>query len=550
MPSIVARSTALVTLAAALLLACSGDEGASAAPAAEDDAGSAPTFDAGSDRLDDAGSIAARDGGAPRDAGSNDPGACVVTLGTTAVKLGTATTADDYVLTLEVASASHTSWGEAGNEALVLDVLDGARRIGNLVLHQGATPFTYGMHLGALAAGTSITARVSPLSAAKATKSACVSVVKLAAVSTLGAAAEGVTHAPVVKWPVKKAFDDLPIVLGWSKTQKRYQLAYTNENGGTTAQCGGGAKGIRSEIARWSRALDLEGIYSYAGAGAFERCTGTVAPSPNEPRMEGEHPVVYYGDGHNRLFESRGGYGQACGSAGDAKADGDLSGWNVGNPGNDPSQDDPFTIVLRPLPVDMDAVGFAQLGGRREAIVDTYAPWLYRLTDLELHRENKIDGKSSFDMTRYLIADVYAMDVGGSGDATCGFGGASGGFVLRVNSSLGVVSDGPQMTADYFGGADNVKRIAVPLAGGVDASNITGFTFDAYDDDGIYFMALGDAFIAQPSGDNGATLTRVHTGKTDYKVYVDDDNSGCVSGFNTKNGAAYPCQGSLFAFPR
>ncbi len=78
----------------------------------------------------------------------------------------------------------------------------------------------------------------------------------------------------------------------------------------------------------------------------------------------------------------------------------------------------------------------------------TPTPWLYRLTDLELHRENKIDGKSSFDMTRYLIADVYAMDVGGSGDSTCGIGGVSGGFVLRVNSSLGVVSDGPQMTAD------------------------------------------------------------------------------------------------------
>jgi hypothetical protein len=29
-------------------------------------------------------------------------------------------------------------------------------------------------------------------------------------------------------------------------------------------------------------------------------------------------------------------------------------------------------------------------------------------------------------------------------------------------------------------------------------------------------------------------------------VYVDDGNSGCVAGTNTKSGVAYPCVGSLF----
>ncbi|MGH7327496.1 MAG: hypothetical protein ACREJX_04025, partial [Polyangiaceae bacterium] len=90
---------------------------------------------------------------------------------------------------------------------------------------------------------------------------------------------------------------------------------------------------------------------------------------------------------------------------------------------------------------------------------------------------------------------------------------ASGGVVLRANAGS-TISNGPQMTADYFGGENNVKRIAIPLAAGVSAADITGFTFDAYDNDGIYFMAVGDAFVAEPSGSNGATLTYVHKGKT------------------------------------
>ncbi len=483
---------------------------------------------------------------------------CVVT--TTDAKLdalATASTADEYALTIDAAAASATSWGESGNEALVLEIRNGAYLIGHMVLHQGADRFSYAMHLGALAAGDVISVRVSPLSAPAATKSACISKITLTPASAMGAAAEGMTHAPIVKWPKQKSFDDLPILLGWSKAQKNYQLTYTNENGGTTALCGGGARGVRSEIARWGRGLDMEGIYGYGGAGHFERCTGTVAPSAGVPRMENAHPVVYYGDGHNRLFESRGGYGQACGTGSDAMADGALAGWNTSNPGNDPSQDDAYSIVLRPLPVDMDALGVTQFGGRREAIVDTYAPWLYRLTNLELKREGKIDDTQTFDMTRYLMVDVYAMDVGGSGDATCGpssidpsiGASASGGFVLRANAGT-VVSSGPQMTADYFGGENNVKRIAIPLAPGVAPADITGFTFDAYDDDGIYFMAIGDAFVAEPSGSNGATLTYVHKGKTSYGRYVDDDSSGCNGGANINGGVSYPCAGSFFSFPR
>ena len=67
------------------------------------------------------------------------------------------------------------------------------------------------------------------------------------------------------------------------------------------------------------------------------------------------------------------------------------------------------------------------------------------------------------------------------------------------------VSSG-QMTADYFGGKNNVKRIAIPLEKVHGTGDFTAITFDAYDNDGIYFLSLGDAFMVRPQGDNGATL--------------------------------------------
>jgi hypothetical protein len=453
------------------------------------------------------------------------------------------------ILTLEAQAMSKTSWAQKGNEAVVLEILLRGKRLGHVVLHQGQERFTYAMHAGALAAGDALTVRVSDITPAKPAKSACIAKATLA--PPPAEIAEGVAHAPIVKWPRQKAFDDVPILLGWSKAGKSYQLTYTNENGGTVALCGGGARGMRSEIARWGRGLDMEGVWAYGGAGRFERCDGTVAPAPNAPRMDAQHPILYYGDGHNRVFESRGGYGATCGTGSDKTPDGDIAGWNKDNPGNELDKDDPYTIVIRPVPVDMDAIGVAKYSGRREGIVDTYAPWLYRLVDSELARENKIDNSQTFPMTHYLFVDVYAMDVGGSGDETCGpisltpgITHVTGGFRLRATAKNGTVSNGPQMTADYF--TSGVKRIAIPLAAGVAAKDIAKITFDAYDDDGIYFVGIGDAFVPQPSGSNGATLDYVNKGMKTANVYVDDGSSGCVAGKNTKDGVAYPCVGSLF----
>lgn len=483
---------------------------------------------------------------------ADPPAACAIDLGTKAVEIGKAAAAGEQVLTIDARSWSKTSWGDTDNEAVVLEVSRGAARVGHFVLHQGADTFTYAMHVGALEAGEALSIRVSALTAKNADKRACITKATLAPTSSFGALAEGIEHAPIVKWPVKKVFDDLPVLVGWSKKGKSYQITYTNENGGTTALCGGGARGLRSEIARWGRGLDMESGYAYGGAGRWDRCDGPAVPTAAAPRMEAAHPTFYYGDGHNRLYESRAGYGQACGTGSDKTADGDLDGWNVKNPGSEADKDDPFTVVLRNVPVDMDALDVARYGGRREGIVDTYAPWLYRLTDAETAREGKIDNAMTFPMSRYLFVDVYAADVGGSGDGTCGpvpaapqITHVTGGFVLRAVSKSGVVSDGPQMTVDYFGGGGTgVKRVAIPLAAGVSAKDITKLVFDAYDDDGIYLLGIGDAFVPRASGSNGAVLDYVHKGMKPLAAYVDDGRSGCVDGQSTRDGVAYPCVGS------
>ena len=77
-------------------------------------------------------------------------------------------------------------------------------------------------------------------------------------------------------------------------------------------------------------------------------------------------------------------------------------------------------------------------------------------------------------------------------------------------------------------------------------------TFDAYDKDGIYVTALGDAFIPKADGDNGATLDYVHRGTTSYSYYVDDDRSTCKHGTITggPGTTTYTCAGGQVDLPR
>ena len=485
--------------------------------------------------------------GDARPPGSPDAqAACLEVDGDTPVTIGQAGTDDDYALSLTALSSSATHWDQDGDQAVVLDVSSRERGvIGQLVLHHGQDAFGYGMSLGRLAAGDEVQVEVSPLSAAQASPGACVGPVTLTAAAELGAAGEGLQHAPILRWPVARRFDGLPVLMGWSATRKDYQVVMTRETGGTVAECGGGSDGIEAEVARWGRAADIESVFSYAGdSPTWDRCTGSTPFTQVTPRMEGDHPIFYYGDSHNRLFESRAGYGRACGSAADQAADGDLEGWNVADPGDQPALDDGLVITLRPLPVALDDLDYGAWSGRRDGLLDRFGPWVYRLTTLELARAGVIDGVHALDLDRYLYLDVHASDVGGSGDLVCSS--ATGGFRIRAVTTGGQTINGPQITRDFFGTAENWKRVAVPLPAGTSSTDIDHLVFDAYNNDGIYLLGLGDAFMVRPVGEAGAVLEPLHTGVTDLAAYVDDDSSGCSGGVNTDGpgGAAYPCVGS------
>jgi hypothetical protein len=474
------------------------------------------------------------------------PPKCLGVDATTTLTLGTATAAGEYTLAVELESASATNWGEVGNEALVLDV-SGAKRgfIGHLIVHQGKTRFEYAMHVGALAAGEAVQVKVSKLSAPKATPKATVCAPKLAATTD-----ESVLNAPEYRWPVQKSFNDVPLVVGWSKTHKSYITVMTNEDGGTAENCGGGASGMQAEIARWGRSTDIEDHYHYGIMPTWERCTGKATQKDTPLRMEAAHPLLYWGSGHNRLFESRGGYGKACGARKPEKPDGDLDGWNVKS-SSDALVDDPGkVIVLRPVPVDLDALEFAKFAGRREAIADHYAPWMYRLTSLELAREGKIDNSKTFAMDRYLYVDVLIDDVGGHGDSYCSKL-VDGGFKLRATTKQGTAISSPQITKAYAAGYD-WKRVAIALPKGVSAADIDHFTFDAYDNDGIYLLGIGDAFVPKAEGDNGAKLDYVRRGTKAFTYYVDDNASACKNGTITggHDNAQYKCVGGQVDIPK
>jgi len=526
---------------------------ADAAPVADPDAAAVADPDAAAVADPDAAAVADPDAAADA-APVAEPDAAPACVEVTSVPfvLGQAGAGGEYTLTLPAASESATRWGEAGHEALVLEVRSAGRGfLGHLVLHQGRASFAYTMHLGHLAAGEAVSVQVSPLSAAAAAPRACVGPAALVALAANDPAAEGVLHAPIFRWPVGKRFDDLPVLVGWSRSAHAYQAVYTNENGGTVASCGGGARGMEAEVARWGRGCDIENVLGEGGASpTWGRCTGGTSYAQVTPRREADHAIFYYGDGHNRLYESRGGYGQACGTGGPERADGNLAGWNSGNPGNALALDAPFVITLRPLPVDLDALGYASHTGRREGLLDAYAPWIYRLTFDELAREGKIDGTHMRPIDQYLFVDVHAADVDGSGDRVC-TSTVSKGFVVRMTSTGGPVQSGPQMTASYFGGADDWKRLAIPLDRAYAPEEITGLVFDAYDNDGIYLLGLGAAFVVRAQGDNGASLEYFHHGELPLAAYVDDDRSSCGADGANHDGPdalAYVCTGSDFSF--
>ena len=176
----------------------------------------------------------------------------------------------------------------------------------------------------------------------------------------------------------------------------------------------------------------------------------------------------------------------------------------------------------------------------------SYAPWLLRLTGLEVAREGKVDNVETFAFDRYLHADVYVADVDGP-DFMCPPTLQGGGFVLRSHTKDGATDSAGRITT-YSCSGQQWKHVSIPLAATHAASDFDQLVFDAYDNDGIYILAVGDVYVLAADGDNGATVGSVRKGAKVLGEYVDDDQSGCVAGMSTYNGKTYPCVANLYSF--
>jgi hypothetical protein len=464
---------------------------------------------------------------------------CVTVTDASAVTIATATVSGEHVIELTATSASATSWATVNDEALILELAKNGAFVAHVILHQGATTFDYGAHLGALAQGDVVTARVSPLSAQNAVRSASVCNAVLTPSSKLGALQAAIDNAPIWIWPTQKRFDDVPLVVSWSPGG--FTTFFTNENGGTTELCGGGANGLEAEIRLWGRACDIESDYSYAQS-TFERCTGSS--SSTMLHFEAAHPFLYHGDGHNRAFEDRSGYSSTCGTSSDNEPDGALTGW--GSPSPDPKDDLKYAIVLRPIPFATSGVTYAFGGAPRERVLTKDAPWMFRLAGLETAREGKIDNSQTFPYDRYLHADVYVADVDGT-SSSCPITGINGGFRLRAHTTNNATSSSGEVTSASVSG-QQWKHVSVPLDAVHVPSDFDQLIFDAYDNDGIYLLGIGDAYVLTANGKNGANVSAVRTGAKALAEYVDDDSSGCTNGMSTYNSVQYPCAGGQYSF--
>ena len=212
--------------------------------------------------------------------------------------------------------------------------------------------------------------------------------------------------------------------------------------------------------------------------------------------------MLYHGDGHNRVFEDRSGYDATCGTSSDNAPDGAIAGW--GSPNPDPGDDAKYAIILRPIPVAADSVAYSFGGAPRERVLTKDAPWMFRLAGLEVAREGKVDGQSTFAFDRYLHADVYVADVDGS-TSSCPITGLSGGFKLRAHTTNGQTSSAGQITNASCAN-QQWKHVSIPLDATHVPADVDQLIFDAYDDDGIYLLGIGDVYLLGADDANGATI--------------------------------------------
>jgi hypothetical protein len=275
------------------------------------------------------------------------------------------------------ASGPDTAWKTPGREAAVARVEMDGHYNQNLVLHQGASTFTYQVFLGSLQAGKHHI-RIGRDSAWSAPRTSLdIAAVKIRTITPADPDYTVIAYAPIVyaRADTLGHFSDLPLVMWYEKltegadTLLQYSIIFSNEDSGTPSD---------ELMARWGRASDIEYIYRVAFSTAGEMQKETFQGMEHDERVfhgrkVGHHPLILVATPNNCFADT--GFSAA---------------------------------QYRMLPV------FADLSRHsREELMDRF-PWTYSVMAQELERERKIRpygaeaGAAIGDPRNYLYLELEA----------------------------------------------------------------------------------------------------------------------------------------------
>ncbi len=279
--------------------------------------------------------------------------------------------AESEVLVDLNASAPGTSWAEKGNEAAALTLFLDGKYHQNLILFQGAHPFTYSLMLSRLNAGShSIRVEWNRKQSAPKAAAPAVHDAKIIVIGRKHPEFKVLAMAPILYARANTIglFSDLPL-LAWYETERsdagtlyRYSVIFTNEDGGTQTN---------ALMSRWGRTTDIELIYE-ARLDAQGKVVSAIFQGKNHKELpfsgkkEAEHPL-YLVSTNNNMFSDQG-------------------------------QSD-LRFALRPIPFDLSSAS-------REEVMFQH-PWTYQLMAQEMQREGKINessrvGQQIADLRHYL----------------------------------------------------------------------------------------------------------------------------------------------------
>ncbi|MFM8394825.1 MAG: hypothetical protein ACKOB4_12965, partial [Acidobacteriota bacterium] len=281
------------------------------------------------------------------------------------------------------ASSPGAAWITPGREAAALRILLDGRATQDLLLYGGATPFTYHLSLGQVAAGRH-TLRIDfnrPQSAASLDQ-AKVDGISLRIVDQSQPEFNPLSHAPVLyaRPDTIGKFSDLPLLMYYETERQgdltiyRYTVIFSNEDGGTQTS------GL---MARWGRTTDIEWVSEVhldpRGRVVREIYQGVNHETKDfQGRRQGNHPELLIASVNNNFSDQ--------GTSG-------------------------LRFALAPLPADLTKAS-------REEVMDRHR-WIYRVMAEEMIREEKITtartlGESIIDLRHYLYLDVKSTQRNGA----------------------------------------------------------------------------------------------------------------------------------------